>query len=240
MYNPSGSCSALVHVLMRVPILVVLLGLLGAADFVRPYLAGKTAEEVIQDGNFTAKVGELAGNQAKREMSEAAPTVFFSGIIKQETGTDAAEIEKCFAQGSMPATEREKDACREIERLIVDNRGEEGRYFTAILKAGGNKWPGVHPDGVSYGPAGLTRDALRDVFRQLPDCYSLGYDEVLNTPGLSIKFAYLYFLDQIHGFGSIDSAVNAYHYGPTKAKKMEKTRKVQSPYLKKVRKHLER
>ncbi len=108
--------------------------------------------------------------------------------------------------------------------------------FEAIKKLGGNI-SGVHPDNKSYGPPGLTRIALEDVFRKLPDCKNLGFNEVLNDPEASTKFAYLFFLDLIHRFRSVETAVIAYHHGPTFVQKsLKEGKKLPRGYLDKVKK----
>ena len=84
--------------------------------------------------------------------------------------------------------------------------------FDAIKKVeSNNKNRGVHPDGRSYGPAGLTKVALKDV---LPGRSDDEYRRVLNDPEQSVKYAEMYFnrLKKYYN-GSEALAIIAYHHG---------------------------
>ena len=69
----------------------------------------------------------------------------------------------------------------------------------------------VHADEVSYGPAGLTAIAARDVLRKIPGCVLFNLDEVLLTPEENLKVAYIFFLDLVYRFKDVDTAVTAYN-----------------------------
>jgi hypothetical protein len=93
---------------------------------------------------------------------------------------------------------------------------ESKKYFDASTSLG-KGLVGVHPDGKSFGPTGLTETALTDVLNKLPTCKDIaGTNEILNSETANIQFAYLYFLDLIHRYKSVDTAITAYHYGPTR------------------------
>lgn len=118
--------------------------------------------------------------------------------------------------------------------------GPFGQIFWAIQVVESNVEPiGIHPDAVSYGPAGLTRVALQQVYRSLPDCGMLGFDSVLMDPVLSTRFAYLYFLDLVHQFGDIETAIIAYNFGPTRTQRyLEEGKQLPTGYLDLVQQHL--
>ncbi|MFA6284923.1 MAG: transglycosylase SLT domain-containing protein [Parcubacteria group bacterium] len=95
---------------------------------------------------------------------------------------------------------------------------EAEKVFQGIVMVeSGDKEIGVHPDGVSHGPAGLTLPALKDVHRLV--CNSsekLDYQAILKNPVESRKFAKLYYLEMVHRFGDVKTAAIAYHHGPTR------------------------
>ncbi len=181
MYAETKSpCSLVLHVLIKYPILVILMGLLGAGAFVTNAIKQPDSDKVIE-----AKVASLAINKKAAARADKAPTTF-DAIIKAESNLDKSMLE------------------------------ESKKYFDAIVSLG-NGIIGVHPDGKSFGPAGLTRKALIDVLRKIPSCNNIaGTDEILNSETANIQFAYLYFLDLIHRYKSVDTAITAYHYGPTR------------------------
>lgn len=179
----SGGCTTVVHLLMRWPILVIILGLSGASGYVNSvYHQDDSPEQIIG-----------ATVQNMQERSDVQRIV--------------AEAQSLVAKGSAPTVQEEG---------FYRPEGVFGVLFVAIQKAeGGPNVVGVHPDGISYGPAGLTERALRDVLRDVPSCadLGLGYENILNDPELSTQFAYLYFLDLIHRFGNVETAIIAYNYG---------------------------
>jgi hypothetical protein len=114
---------------------------------------------------------------------------------------------------------------------------EAEKIFRAIIQVeSGGRRIGVHPDGVSYGPAGLTLPALKDVHRLV--CNSsekLDYRAILNDPEESVKFAKLYFLEMVHRFKDVKIAATAYHYGPTRvARLLKKHKPLPTGYWRKV------
>jgi len=116
---------------------------------------------------------------------------------------------------SFQAKVREVEAVPGIKQLT----NEAEKVFKGIIRveSGGNEYIGVHPDGVSHGPAGLTLPALKDVHRLV--CNSsekLDYKAILKNPEESVKFAHLYYLEMVHRFGDVKTAAIAYHHGPTR------------------------
>jgi hypothetical protein len=124
--------------------------------------------------------------------------------------------------------------------LDKDILEESKKHFDAINALGGDI-VGVHPDGKSHGSSGLTKIAAKEVSKKLPDCASLGYDEIFNNDVAITQFSYLYFLDLVHKYKSINTAVTAYHYGPTKVDTWKKEGKpLPTEYLKKVKSHIKK
>jgi hypothetical protein len=181
MYAETKSpCSLVLHVLIKYPILVILMGLLGAGAFVTNAIKQPDSDKVIE-----AKVARLAINKKAVARADKAPNTF-DAMIKAESNLDKSILE------------------------------ESKKTFDAMVSLG-NGTIGVHPDGKSFGPAGLTKIALRDVLKKIPNCKDIaGTNEILNSETANIQFAYLYFLDLIHKYKSVDTAVIAYHYGPTR------------------------
>ena len=181
MYAETKSpCSLVLHVLIKYPILVIVMGLLSAGAFVTNAIKQPDSDKVIE-----AKVASLAINKKAAARADKAPTTF-DAIIKAESNLDKSMLE------------------------------ESKKYFDAIVSLGRGA-TGVHPDGKSFGPAGLTKIALRDVLKKIPNCEDIaGTNEILNSETANIQFAYLYFLDLIHRYKSVDTAITAYHYGPTR------------------------
>jgi len=198
--EPKGICSLVLHVLIKYPILVIVMGLLSAGAFVTNAIKQPDSDKVIE-----AKVASLAINKKAAAHADKAPTTF-DAMIKAESNLDKSMLE------------------------------ESKKYFDAIVSLGrGSK--GVHPDGKSFGPSGLTKYALDDVFRKLPDCEDIaGTDEILNSETANIQFGYLYFLDLIHRYKSINTAVTAYHYGPTRVDAWRQSgKKLPTAYLNRVK-----
>jgi len=204
MYNPTTGCSAVLHILIKYPIIAVSVGLIAAVSYLSPMLENKTAEEIETSPAFQEMVANLSQNESNVDMADKSLPVF-KGIAAAETGaeTTADDPEVWFEKIKFPKT----------------------------------KSTGVHSDGVSYGPAGLTKMALTDVLRKIPSCVELGYEEILNDPEASTKFAYLYFLDLINRFGNIETAVIAYNFGPTRtARYIRQSKPLPTDYLEAVRK----
>ena len=112
-------------------------------------------------------------------------------------------------------------------------------YFNGIVDANGRHIRGVHRDRVSYGPAGLTRDAVRDLLRKIPDCTIMTVQGVLLTPDENLKLGYLYFLDLVHRFSDVEVSVIAYNNGPSKvARLLRHGKPLPQGYLMKVKKHI--
>ena len=172
MYYFWSTCSMIVHLLLKHPILTVALGLAGAAAFVKPIV-----------GNYSS-------------VANLESSAVFQEKIKEVNVSAGKTID-----------------------------GAE-RYFQAILKVGGND------------PAGLNRKALDDICGKIPDC-PLNYDQILKNPGESVRFARLYFYELVNKYGAVETAVTAYHYGPTTVDKILKEGgKPPGDYLEKVKKHL--
>jgi hypothetical protein len=201
MYAESkGICSIVLHALIKYPILVIVMGLLGAGAFVTNATRQPDPDTVIE-----AKVASLAANNKAVALANNAPNTF-DAVIKAESGLDKSM------------------------------REESKKYFDAMTSLG--KGPvGVHPDGKSYGPTGLTEIALIDVLNKMPTCKDIaGTDEILNSETANIQFAYLYFLELIHRYQSLDTAITAYHYGPTRVDAWrESGRKLPTDYLNRVK-----
>ncbi|MBP9749514.1 MAG: transglycosylase SLT domain-containing protein [Candidatus Pacebacteria bacterium] len=184
MYAPQGSCTALVHILVRWPILVVLLGLGGAVPLVNNVLDEPNAEDILEQHAEALRADEDWFSIA----SQAQALVPDNGRLQHEDDLHYFQPE-----------------------------GVLGSVFVGIQRTEAEpRVTGVHPDGVSYGPAGLTGQALIDLYGTIPNCKTFGYDEVLNDPDLSVKFAYLYFLDLIHQFKDVETAIIAYNFGRTR------------------------
>ena len=181
MYAETKSpCSLVLHVLIKYPILVIVMGLLSAGAFVTNATKQPDSDKVIE-----AKVASLAINKKAVALANKAPNTF-DAVIKAESSLDKSMLE------------------------------ESKKYFDALTSLGKGAI-GVHPDGKSFGPAGLTKIALRDVLKKIPCCEDIaGTNEILNSETANIQFAYLYFLDLIHKYKSVDTAITAYHYGPTR------------------------
>jgi hypothetical protein len=178
--EPKSPCSLVLHVLIKYPILVIVMGLLGAGAFVNNATKQPDPDKVIE-----AKVASLAINKKAVALANKAPNTF-DAVIKAESNLDKSILE------------------------------ESKKTFDAMVSLG-NGTIGVHPDGKSFGPAGLTKNALIDVLRKIPTCEDIaGTNEILNSETANIQFAYLYFLDLVHKYKSVDTAVTAYHYGPTR------------------------
>ena len=178
--KPKGICSLVLHLLIKYPILVIVMGLLSAGAFVTNATKQLDPDKVIE-----AKAASLAINKKPVALANKAPNTF-DAVIKAESNLDKSIIE------------------------------ESKKTFDAMVSLG-NGTIGVHPDGKSFGPAGLTRNALIDVLRKIPTCEDIaGTNEILNSETANIQFAYLYFLDLVHRYKSVDTAVTAYHYGPTR------------------------
>ena len=178
--KPKGICSLVLHLLIKYPILVIVMGLLSAGAFVTNATKQLDPDKVIE-----AKAASLAINKKPVALANKAPNTF-DAVIKAESNLDKSILE------------------------------ESKKTFDAMVSLG-NGTIGVHPDGKSFGPAGLTRNALIDVLRKIPTCEDIaGTNEILNSETANIQFAYLYFLDLVHRYKSVDTAVTAYHYGPTR------------------------
>ena len=207
MYNPTGPCSTLMYILMRVPILTVALGLVGASAFIRVEIAKQpnpTFQLVLESPAMKAKIGEASMSARDVKLADVSYEAF-RAITKVESGTTLGSIENTRAYCS------------------------------------GSDVSAVHSDGVSYGPAGLTLNGLKQVMRSLPNCQKLGYDEALNDKASSTSFAYLFFLDQLHRFKSLDRAMVAYNYGPTRTmKRIKEKRNLPENYLGKVKKEMKK
>jgi hypothetical protein len=196
MYTPNSTCSAFIHLLLKFPVLIVALGLIGAVTFIKPY-ANTPDNPALSSKVKTATVQQI-------QLADKAPKTF-NAIAKAESDLDKDIIE------------------------------EAQKYFDAMTELG-NETIGVHPDGKSYGSTGLTEVALKDVMGAFPDCASFGYSEILTDDTAVMQFSYLYFLNLIHRYKSIDIAVTAYHYGPTKVDKWRKHKhKLPTKYLNTVK-----
>jgi hypothetical protein len=198
--EPKGVCSLVLHVLIKYPILVIVMGLLGAGSFVTNATKQPDPDKVIE-----AKVARLATNKEADALANRAPNTF-DAVIKAESGLDKSMLE------------------------------ESKKYFDAMTCLG--KGPvGVHPDGKSYGPTGLTEIALTDVLKKIPTCKDIaGTEEILNSETANIQFAYLYFLELIHRYQSLDTAITAYHYGPTRVDAWRQAgKKLPTDYLNRVK-----
>ncbi|MCX6765677.1 MAG: hypothetical protein NT136_01815 [Candidatus Moranbacteria bacterium] len=198
--SPQSLCSALLHLLLKHPILIIALGLAAVVSITS---IGFKEDPSNVEQKIQAKIEEVTSPQKEKMANEAPPT--FKAIMKAESGLSLELLESAQI------------------------------YFEAISRLGGVV-KGAHPDKKSFGPPGLTRIALEDVLKKLPDCKDLGFDEILNDSEASTKFAYLYFLDLIYRFKSVETAVIAYHHGPTFVQKsLKEGKKLPRGYLDKVR-----
>jgi hypothetical protein len=201
MYAESkGICSIVLHTLIKYPILVIVMGLLGAGAYVTDATRQPDPDAVV-----AAKVASLTTNGKAVALADNAPNTF-DAIIRAESG-----LEKSM-------------------------REESKKYFDAMTSLGRGSI-GVHPDGKSYGPTGLTEIALVDVLNKIPTCKDIaGTSEILNSETANMQFAYLYFLELIHRYQSVDTAITAYHYGPTRVDAWrESGRKLPTDYLNRVK-----
>jgi len=215
MYHPLNQCSMLIHILAKHPILVVALGLVGAVHFLTGPMGLMQPSSVIP---IEQQVQILETDAGLREQTAEASATF-EGVITEESSVH-------------------------IKSSQIAEIGYVTRYFEAILDAKhARRVRGVHPDGKSYGPSGLTRLALRELLRKLPDCTALGVTEALLTPEENLKLGYIYFLDLVHEFKNVknpvETSVVAYHIGPTKVKKLMRQKKaLPHLYLDAVKKFL--
>ncbi len=126
---------------------------------------------------------------------------------------------------------------------LVTKTNKTKVYFQAILETeSGNQNIGVHPDGISWGPAGLTRIALQDVLNKVPACqtgYDGNFEKILKDPMFNRQYGEFYFLDLVHRFGDVRIATIAYHEGPTKiATLLRKGKTLPQNYLQLVEKKI--
>jgi len=216
MYNPLSSCSAFVHLLIKHPVLIVGLGLVGAVNFLTPQLNNRSIKKTEQSVIFRSEIQKLKANPIDAKLAKQAGKAF-KAIVANELGTKIPSPKCPSPKG--PSNEE---------------------WFTAIKKVeSGNRSLGKHLDGVSYGPAGLTKGALKDVLEEIPSCQDLNFDEILNDPEMSTKFAYLYFLKLVRKFKNIEIAVVAYNNGPTRVSRwLRRGKKLPHGYLDKVKRYL--
>ncbi len=145
----------------------------------------------------------------------------------------AAVFVKDFIRGSPPPYTAEvtakkivedptfREKIKEVEMIpgAKERTSEAERIFQGIIQveSGGDMNIGIHRDGVSYGPAGLTLPALKDVHRLVCNASEkLNYQAILNDGEQSVKFAKLYYLEMVYRFGDIKTGAIAYHHGPTR------------------------
>jgi len=148
---------------------------------------------------------------------------FVTNAIKQPDSDKVIEAKVASLEINKKAAARADKAPTTFDAIIKAESNldksmleESKKTFDAMVSLG-NGTIGVHPDGKSFGPAGLTKIALRDVLKKIPCCEDIaGTNEILNSEAANIQFAYLYFLDLIHKYKSVDTAITAYHYGPTR------------------------
>jgi hypothetical protein len=166
---------------------------------------------------------------AKTPIAGLAAAIAIAGVIVTEDGQvessePKAKIEIAEVK-AVPATKEinPPKACHSPEKI--------DRVFNAIMKAENDgSVTGVHPDKISYGPTGLTKIALKDVYS------GNNYDEILNTPKLNRWYARLYFEKLLKQFGDTKTAIIAYNIGPTRvAMLLERKCKLPQEYLKRVR-----
>jgi hypothetical protein len=110
----------------------------------------------------------------------------------------------------------------EVESGIViknDSNSDPFDIFSKIYTEEKNL--GKHNDGVSYGPAGLTKIALKS----MTDGKCGDMDYILNDPSLSTSYAYVYFLNLLHIYKDMKYAIIAYNFGTTRVSKFLKENK---------------
>ncbi len=198
--EPKGICSLVLHVLIKYPILVIVMGLISAGSFVTNAVKQPDSDKIIE-----TKVASLAIKKEAVALANKAPNTF-DALIKAESRLDKYMLE------------------------------ESKKYFDASTSLGKGAI-GVHPDGKSFGPSGLTEIALRDVLRKIPTCEDIaGTNEILNSETANIQFAYLYFLELIHRYENVDTAITAYNYGPTRVDAWRQSgKKLPKDYLSRVK-----
>lgn len=114
--------------------------------------------------------------------------------------------------GTSAKTEQVKTPHKVLTMKVPAPAKNKISAFEAIKKMeSGNKPTGVHPDGKSYGAAGLTKNALKDV---LPGRSDDEYNAILNNNDQSVKYARMYFkrLKKYYK-GNEELAIIAYHHG---------------------------
>lgn len=103
--------------------------------------------------------------------------------------------------------------------IVNDSNFDPFEIFSGISVK--EKNIGRHPDGVSYGPAGLTKNALVPILNEK----KVDVDYILSDASLSTSYAYIYFLGLIHKYKDIKLAIIAYNFGPTRVSKFLKENK---------------
>ncbi|MBI3631130.1 MAG: hypothetical protein HY221_02225 [Candidatus Sungbacteria bacterium] len=177
--------------LAKHPILVVALGLVGAVHFLTGNPNPTSPPALLPEEIVEQRAQGVKGDRELQEQTKEA-SVASEAVVAQKSGVY-------------------------ITSAYLAALGDSTRYFEAILNARrARDSRGVHPDGKSYGPSGLTPIAVRELLRKIPDCTSLSVKKVLLTPEENLKLGYLYFLDLVHRFRNVETAVVAYHIGPTK------------------------
>ncbi|MDD2677970.1 MAG: hypothetical protein WC042_02390 [Candidatus Paceibacterota bacterium] len=91
----------------------------------------------------------------------------------------------------------------EVNKMVLN-------HFLAIEKVETSQ--GLEIKETSFG---FSKKALEYILEKIP-CPLIRIDEIMSDPKEKSNFAFLYFLDLIYRFKSLDLAVMAFHFGPEK------------------------
>lgn len=245
MYTPVNSCSGIVHLFLKHPILVIALGLMIASGFVRSDTDGTnmTVEEYENSQAFIEKIEEVKKDNPEAYRISQEARYAFMRILIIEQGLEAYDSTKSCLKDKDQIEEQGFEEYDSSKSFI-----EEVDFTQSFTREDEevNDWieehqhlfvyDGEHGDGVSYGPAGLTRGAYDDVVKKCycaeddngnitigevdPGTTSRAGGAILYDSNQSPKIAYLYFLDLVHKFGNVKHAVMSYNAGPTRIRRL--------------------
>lgn len=178
-----------------------------------PLAVGAVAAGMALGGNASSPPPEHTVNTYKVPEQSQSQT---QGNVQYQTDHATPTMSIASSTASVDTPPAKKDAFEGIKMAESSNRKL-----------------GAHPDGKSFGPAGLTKNALKDVVKGLKEHE---YDVILSNPVLSEKYAKMYFDRLVKYYGDEDTAIVAYHHGIGRVNRMIKAGKpLPKEYLTAVR-----
>ncbi|RJR31974.1 hypothetical protein C4569_00915 [Candidatus Parcubacteria bacterium] len=168
--------------------------------------------------------------------------------------TDENQVKELQAikENLVQVEKQQKKLGTELESISEKQLLEEAQiYFEGILATESNRSKqqcgnelsdAVHPDKISYGPAGLTRKAAEEIFQKVYGNFNdWEIDRILAEPEMNAAFGKMYFEKQVRRFKDPETATIAYHIGPTRlAKLLKKGEALPKEYLGQVKKNIQR